>query len=75
MLKRNFCLPLIKKEYINPKIVTRVKIGTVILITVTKALAVTTDKRKNPIITTYKIIEVTKEAIDTFKAFLKNFFI
>ncbi len=37
--------------------------------------AVTTDKRKNPIITTYKIIEVTKEATDTFKAFLKNFFI
>ncbi|QLK09723.1 hypothetical protein BMG_6524 (plasmid) [Priestia megaterium] len=32
-----------------------------------------TDKRKNPIITTYKVIEVTKEAIDTFKAFLKNF--
>jgi len=68
-------LPLIKKEYINPKIVTRVKIGTVILITVPKALAVTIDNRKNPIITTYKIIEVTKEAIDTFKAFLKNFFI
>jgi hypothetical protein len=50
-----------------------VKIGTIILITVPKIFAVTTDKRNNPIITTYKVIEMTKEAIDTFRAFLKNF--
>jgi len=55
--------------------VIKIKIGTVICINAPNVLAVTTDKRKNPIITTYKIIEVTKEAIETFKTFLKNFFI
>ncbi len=36
---------------------------------VPKLLAVSTDKRNDPIINIYKIIEVTNETIDTFNAF------
>lgn len=60
---------MIKKEEISSKIVAKARIGTVTLIVVPKLLAVSTDKRNDPIITIYKIIEVTNETIDTFNAF------